>query len=188
MSAEERTTTAADWAVDDWVDCGAEGRFMVDGDKEQLLRCRSEVFGGDGAAKARRFFAQTAENVLRWRPEIIGHFDLIVKNNADGALFDEESRAYRDAALEALHVCAQTGAVFEVNTGGVYRGYRTQPYPAPFLLRELRRIGARVTVNADAHETAALTYGLAEARALLRGLGFAEAAVLRAGALVDEAL
>ncbi|MFQ9901556.1 MAG: hypothetical protein ACLRWF_07755 [Ruthenibacterium sp.] len=31
---------------------------------------------------------------------MIGHFDLVVKPNARGALFDEESPAYRAAALE----------------------------------------------------------------------------------------
>ena len=100
---------------------------------------------------ARQFYALTAENAKRYRPEIIGHFDLIVKNNEDGLLFDEESPAYRAAALESLHRCHATGGIFELNTGGIFRGYRKTPYPADFLLRELTAIGGRVTVNGDAH-------------------------------------
>lgn len=79
---------------------------------------------------------------------------------------------YRQAALESLHRCLDTGAVFELNTGGIFRKYRSTPYPADFLLRELCAKHARITVNADAHETAALRFWFDEALELLETVGF----------------
>ncbi|MEI3580462.1 MAG: hypothetical protein V8Q30_11065 [Acutalibacteraceae bacterium] len=127
----------------------------------------------------------TAENAVT-RPDIIGHFDLIIKNNAGGRLFDEESRQYRQAALESLHRCLDTGAVFELNTGGIFRKYRSTPYPADFLLRELCAKHARMTINADAHETAALRFWFDEALELLETVGFGSVWVWENGRIPGE--
>ena len=137
---------------------------------------------------AKGFYALTAKNALENKPDIIAHFDLIVKNNADGAFFDEESPAYRAAALEALHACMETGAVFELNTGGMFRGYRKMPYPAPFLLEELQRCGARVMVNADAHTPEAVDFWFGEAVDLLKQTGFSTVTVLQNRKFVDKLL
>ncbi len=106
-------------AVHDFHDAAQNRYYWVDGDVQNLQACKAEMFGGDGLALAKGFYALTAKNALENKPDIIAHFDLIVKNNADGAFFDEESPAYRAAALEALHACMETGAVFELNTGGM---------------------------------------------------------------------
>ena len=122
------------------------------------------MFGKNGLAYAKAYYAAVAENALRTRPDVIGHFDLVVKPNARGALFDEESPAYRAAALEALDACCEAGAILEVNTGGVFRGWRSTFYPAPFLLRRAAEKGMRATVSADAHCAEALCFGFAAAR------------------------
>ncbi len=167
----------------------ATGRYyLVDGPKSDLAACRDELFGGDGLAMAERFFELTVENVRTYRPDIIGHFDLIVKNNAANDLFDETSSRYREMALAALRRCADTGCVFEINTGGMFRGYRDTPYPAAFLLEELARLGARVTVSADAHETRALRFEFGPALELLKKAGFASVAVWENGRFVDKLL
>ena len=146
----------------------ATGRYYaVDGAPEALDACVAQMFGGDALAMARAYYALVAENVRKYRPEIIGHFDLVKKNNCGGHLFDEADPVYRTAALEALDACAATGAVFEVNTGGMFRGYCGEPYPSRFLLEALRKSGARVTVNADAHCTEAVRFRFDETLALL---------------------
>ncbi len=59
----------------------------------------------------------------------------------------------------------------EVNTGGVFRGWRSTFYPAPFLLRRAMEKGMRATISADAHCAEALCFGFA-AREMLRCAGF----------------
>lgn len=162
--------------------------YAVDGAPEDLDACVERMFGGDAIAMARAYYALVAENARRCRPEIIGHFDLVKKHNRQNRLFREDDPAYRAAALEALAACADTGAVFELNTGGIFRGCCAEPYPARFLLEALCARGARVTVNGDAHCTGALTYWFPEALALLRDVGFSRVSVWEAGAFVERPL
>ena len=175
-------------SVHELQDEGTGRRYPVDGPLPLALECKERVFHGDGLAMARQFYALTAENAERYRPEIIGHFDLIVKNNEDGLLFDEESPAYRAAALESLHRCHATGGIFELNTGGIFRGYRKTPYPADFLLRELAAIGGRVTVNGDAHTTSAINFWFSEALELLKASGFSTVWLWEDGGFHEHAI
>ncbi|MBD5094489.1 MAG: histidinol-phosphatase [Subdoligranulum sp.] len=168
---------------------GAAGKYYaMDGPAEMVDECARQEFGGDTLAMVRAYYALVAENARRYRPEVIGHFDLVKKNNGQNRLFCEDDPAYRAAALEALKVCADTGAVFELNTGGIFRRICEEPYPARFLLEALCARGARVTVNGDAHCTGALTFWFDEALALLRDVGFGSVAVWENGAFVDRPL
>lgn len=169
-------------------DKAADRFYGVDWDEDTAQSCIKEMFGQNGLAYAKAYYAAVAENALRTRPDVIGHFDLVVKPNARGALFDEESPAYRAAALEALDACCEAGGILEVNTGGVFRGWRSTFYPAPFLLRRAAEKGMRATVNADAHCAEALCFGFAPAREMLRQAGFSSVWVLRGGAFCEEAL
>lgn len=169
-------------------DKGTDRFFGVDWDEATAQSCIKEMFGQNGLAYARAYYEAVAENALRTRPDVIGHFDLVVKPNARGVLFDEESPAYRAAALEALDACCEAGAILEVNTGGVFRGWRSTFYPASFVLRRAKEKGMRAMINADAHCAEALCFGFEAAREMLREAGFRSVAVLRGGSFVDEAL
>lgn len=162
--------------------------YPVDGTRSAVQGCIDEMFGGDGQAFAEAFFALTAQNAEQYRPDIIGHFDLLCKNNADKALFDDTTPAYRRAALDALHRCAACGSIFEVNTGGMARGYMQRPYPDMFLLRELAGMGARVMLSADCHNAQYIAYAFDEARALLREAGFAQLTQMDSGQFVSVPL
>ncbi len=167
----------------------ASGAYcVVDGSLRELKQYIDTMFGGDVMAMVRAYYALVAEHALRDRPEIIGHLDLVKKNNKGGCLFDEDGAAYRQAALETLDICAGTGAIFEINTGGLFRGYCAEAYPARFLLEAMCERGARVTVNADAHCTAALCYAFEESLAMLREIGFSSVVVLENGRFTDKPL
>lgn len=145
---------------------------VVDGNPEDLLAYVNEYCGGDGLAMARQYFELLRDDVLAWRAPIIGHFDLVRKNNAWLRLYDEESAAYRRLALDALRPLAETGALLEVNTGAMARGCLSTPYPEAFLLREWRTWGGEVIVNSDCHDARFLDAFFSEAEALLISLGF----------------
>lgn len=175
-------------AVHEIHDDTGERHWPVDGAAACLADCRDTLFGGDSMALVRRFYALTVQNAQESHGDILAHFDLVCKNNLNGVFFDENSPTYRTIALEALDACAETGAIFEVNTGGMYRGYFNRAYPAPFLLRRLREKGARVMLSADAHCVEALTYGFVEAREMLRSIGFDTLTVLQNGVFVQKPL
>jgi histidinol-phosphatase (PHP family) len=77
--------------------------------------------------------------------------DLVKKNNAANRFFDEQSAAYMRRAEEAVRAAASGGFVVEVNTGGINRGYLTEPYPSLAIVRLLRQYHVPVMISADAH-------------------------------------
>ena len=152
------------------------GDFVaIDGDAAPLKKYVDERCGGDGLMMARQYYESLRDYVVKERPPIIGHFDLVRKNNAVLRLFDEESKAYRRLALDALRPMADSGALLEVNTGAMARGYLTSPYPAPFLLKEWKSWGGEVTVTSDCHDARYLDAYFNEAEELLRSLGYTHA-------------
>ncbi len=159
-------------AVHDIYDKNSGKYYWVDGDTNTLKTCINDMFEGDGMALCRHFYELTAENAIKYKPDIIAHFDLVVKNNEGSVFFDEESALYKKYALESLNECIKTGAVFELNTGGIFRNYRRTPYPSMFLLKELCKKDVRVTISSDSHCTAAIGFMVQQAKEILREAGF----------------
>ena len=85
-----------------------------------------------------------------------------------------------ELAIEAAEALAGKIPFFEVNTGAISRGYRTTPYPAPFLLKELHRLGYGAVISSDCHDKRALDCWYPEAAGLLLAHGFREIYVLTA--------
>ncbi|MBR3016073.1 MAG: histidinol phosphate phosphatase [Clostridia bacterium] len=144
----------------------------VDGRPEDLRRYTDLYCGGDGLMMAAQYFSLLRGDVLAMKPQIIAHFDLVRKNNAVLRLYDEDSPPYRRLALDALRPLRDTGALLEVNTGAMARGYLKTPYPAPFLLKEWLSWGGEVIINSDCHDMRYLDYGFSDAQALLLSLGY----------------
>lgn len=137
-----------------------------------------EHYAGDGLAFARDYYAHLAELPKHGSFDIVGHFDLCDKHGKNADFFDTESRAYREAAIGAAEALAGKIPYFEVNTGCMPRGYRPFPYPAPFLLPELRRLGFGAVISSDCHNADYLDAGFEAAAELLRAAGFREYYIL----------
>lgn len=153
----------------------------VDGDPVLLRRYVDEVYHGDGLAMARDYFAIEVKALLRDRPQIIGHFDLLRKYAARLSLFDEADPAYRRLALSALERAFPCGGVLEINTGGMARGYLTNPYPTLELLCAWRELGGSITLTSDCHDRRYLAHAFPQAAALARQAGFRTALQLGVG-------
>lgn len=162
------------------------GRYVaIDGSAEDFLNARDSVYGGNALDLVKEYF----ENMVlaaEKKPDVLGHFDLIVKNNLENRFFDEESREYTEAALQALRACNSQGVVFEVNTGAVVKKRRSLPYPAPFLLKELCDIGGRVTLSADCHNAAFITGELDTALKLVKNAGFKKICLWEKGGFIEK--
>lgn len=167
----------------------ARGRtHIVDGSPGRLARAVEEGFKGDALACVAAYYDQLADYALSLRPTIVGHFDLITKYCEKKPLFDTESAEYRAIASAALQRLLKAGLVLEVNTGAISRGWRTAPYPAAFLLRQIAEAGGQVTLTADAHAADTLTCAFDEALALVRHCGFDHVLTLTREGFVPFAL
>ena len=78
----------------------------------------------------------------------------------------------------ALAVAKEHDCRLEVNTGGVYRGYRKDFYPGAWLLGEWQKMGGKVIITSDSHDINSLTYGFDEAAAAIKAAGFTSVQVL----------
>ena len=151
--------------------------YEIDFRPQDLWDCINDDFDADPLAAVEAYFAEV-EKVAAQKPDILAHIDLIKKLNANGEFFDEESPRYKAAALKALQAAKDNDCLLEVNTGGVYRGYRKDFYPGPWLLGEWQKMGGKVIITSDSHDINSLTYGFDEAAAAIKAAGFTSVEVL----------
>lgn len=172
-----------------YIELPGSGRFAVDYDADQVAEWLSRYSGAGDAGRA--FYETYYDNLARLIElggfDILGHFDLVRKNNAAGTegkgrWFDESSAGYLDAAFAAARLLKGKDIVAEINVGGMSRGKVDSPYPTLPILKELRSLGVRITFSADAHAPAHLGAHLDDARDLARAAGYRSVAVLTRGA------
>ncbi|MBQ9211229.1 MAG: histidinol-phosphatase [Clostridia bacterium] len=130
-----------------------DGYYLcVDWMPERMERDCETYFGGDWYALTEAFFQLEADVVRRTKCDIIGHFDLVSKFNEQRRWFDPAHPRYRAAWQGAAETLLRTGKTFEVNTGAISRGYRTDAYPAKEIRTYLKEKGAKLILSSDAHQ------------------------------------
>ena len=144
----------------------------------ECQRIIDEYFDGNGLVFAKEYYRQLSSLCEYGDFDIIGHFDLITKNNSGNRLFDEESKDYLSAALETMEHLRGRIPFFEVNTGVIARGYRTRPYPTIKLLKAFRQMHFGAVISSDCHDGRFLDSGFEEARNILDLCGFSERYIL----------
>lgn len=154
--------------------------LFVDWSADRVIDQIEKYFDGDSLSYAESYYQAVAELPDYGPFDILAHFDLVTKFSEQyPELIDTEHPRYRAAAIGALEALAGRVKYFEVNTGAISRGYRTTPYPAPFLLEQMRRLGFRPVISSDCHDRNFLDCGYDEARQLLRQAGFTHHYVLK---------
>ena len=154
-----------------------EGIKSIDQSPTVYLENVQRFFGGDHMALARAYYETYAECISENRPDILGHFDLVTKFG----YIDEGAPEYRKMALETLDACLEVCDLVEMNTGAISRGYRREPYPAIFLLDEIKARGGRIILSADSHNKNNLICCFDECAELLRSRGFNSIVALTGG-------
>jgi histidinol-phosphatase (PHP family) len=142
--------------------------YPLDSNEELHRKAVETLFGGNYLELAKRYFYLLTEHVIKQKTDIVGHFDLITKYS----LAPEDHPEYMDAALEAIREIVKHCNLFELNTGAIARGLRTVPYPAPFMVDEIKRLGGRFIMNSDCHYRAKLTCWFDEGEKFLASHGF----------------
>lgn len=148
------------------------GEFVdIDGSVRSYEKAIRELYRGSAMDMVKAYYENMVK-VSEKQPTVMGHFDLIVKNNRSGLYFDEESDEYMETAEQALAACLENCRVFEINSGALVKAGRKEPYPAPFLLQKLQKLGGQVTLTADCHNAMLLTAGLDRTAAEAKAAGF----------------
>ncbi|MBR6472254.1 MAG: hypothetical protein IKS99_00795 [Firmicutes bacterium] len=156
-----------------------DGAYIyVDYGLDTLNWALENVFGGDPLALAAAYFEDEGRIVCDTDCDIVGHFDLLLKFNERERIFDEDSpryKAVRDRALERIFSDFRAWGrrpLFEVNTGAMAKGYRTEPYPSKDSLSLIRDMGGSLIINSDCHQADKLDYAFDEAVKYVTEAGF----------------
>ena len=144
----------------------------IDGGASGQKQGCEEYYGGDYYALAEGYYETVADVAKKTNADIIAHFDLVVKYNFGGKLFDETHTRYRKAALDAMGEILKDCNLFEVNTGAMYRFGKSEPYPSIFLLKELHKRGGEVILSSDSHDAASICHKFDEMKELLKTIGY----------------
>lgn len=153
-----------------------------------LETARDRVAGGDMQRLVEEYYAVFLDFLAAYRPSIVGHIDLITKLNGDGVYFDETSAWYRALLARVAERLGALAIPVEVNTGGILRGYRREPYPSRAFLHLLHKQEVPVLLASDAHSADALDFWFTEAEALLCEVGYRTVKQLHDGHWVDVVL
>ena len=134
-----------------WIRMEDGHRLAVDWTPEKLEAGCKKYFAEDWYALTDAYYTLVADVVRKTECDLIGHFDLQTKFNEQKKWFDPCHPRYRSAWKKAADALLQTGKPFEINTGGISRGYRTDAYPSQEIRLYLRSRGGKMILSSDAH-------------------------------------
>ncbi len=146
----------------------------VDESADATARCISGHFGGDADAYAKAYFTEIKKVAAKDGVGIVGHFDLLTKFDEQRRFFTPPTKVYMEAALDAMETLVKADKVFEINTGAISRGYRSEPYPSRELLCALSEMGGKITISADTHHVSSVACAFEQAEKIARACGFKE--------------
>lgn len=143
----------------------------VDESPAHLRAAAERHFGGDLLRFAEVYYETVSQVAEKTGCGLIGHFDLIAKFNEGGRLFNEADPRYVEAWQTAADRLLTGGVPFEINTGAIFRGYRTAPYPSLPIVRYLAERGARFVLSGDAHAPDGLCFDFVRRRREAEAVG-----------------
>ena len=131
-------------------------RVPVDHSPELLEKGIAEHFAGSAEAFVRAYFAQQRDMLAKFDFDVLGHPDLVRKFNAKRPYFDEGAPWYLEEVEATADAAAASGALVEVNTGAISRGWLDDAYPSAHFRGLLRARGVRFVLSSDAHSADAI--------------------------------
>lgn len=148
----EADTSAYDYVIGSvhYLKLGEE-YIPVDETPEILQGAAEWYFGGDMYLLVEEYYKTVQAIPEKTGADIIGHFDLISKFNERKKLFSEEDPRYEQAWKGAVDRLLASGIPFEINTGGISRGYKSVPYPNEKMLQYILSRGGKTILSSDSH-------------------------------------
>lgn len=151
------------------------GKFLsVNASEDNIIRLID--FKGSVEEFVSSYYESVRNMVRSFKPNIIGHLDIIKKYNHGDKYFSENQEWYQAEVLKTLEVIAKNRAILEVNTGGLVRG--EELYPSKWIMKEARKLNIPVLINSDAHRPEAVNAKFSEAREALLEAGYTEQMIL----------
>ena len=132
--------------------------LTLDYTPEILKNGIDRYFDGDPIALCEAYYEAVGNVAEKTGCDIIGHFDLISKFNESDVIFDHNDPRYINAWKKAVDHLLKYNLPFEINTGAISRGYRSDPYPSKDIREYIRSNGGTFVLNSDSHHKDTIAY------------------------------
>ena len=162
--------------------------YCVDNTPELFEVAISEYSNNDESEFIKAYYDNVTNMIITQKPDILGHLDLPKKFNKNSKFFDETSKWYTEKIDEVLNVIKDNNTIVELNTGGISRGYISEPYPSIDILKKIKNLNIPITISSDAHESKNLSFYFKETIDLLKKIGFSECKIFIDGEFINITL
>jgi len=152
-----------------------------DGPLDGFKKGLHDIFGGDIKKAVSRYFELTRMMLDEDCPDIVGHLDKIKMQNSREHFFNETETWYRDELRSTLEAVAESGAVLEVNTRGLYKKKSAELYPGTWALEQALELDIPIMLNSDGHHPSEITAEFATAATILNNVGYTAATIIADG-------
>ena len=125
-----------------------------------------------------RYLELTREMIVKACPTVVGHLDKIKIQNIDNKFFNETDAWYQQEVKKTIDVIAESGAIVEVNTRGIYQNKCTTTYPSPWVLEYILQKNIPITLSTDAHHSDDLISEFTNTAVMLAQMGFQKLTIL----------
>ena len=145
--------------------------YPIDSDYNYFKMCL-EAFEYDVVKLTETYYSTFVDYILKRKPDIIGHFDVITKFDEIDVMRFLNNADYFKIAEKYIKKAIEADVIFEINTGAIARGIRKSPYFGEKLLSVLKANGGKVTLSSDSHNVDTLDFYFDEMEKILRDIGF----------------
>lgn len=154
-----------------------DGEYLiVDGSLEEIKTILEKHYNNDFDTFAKDYFETESLVLDKTNADIIGHFDLILKNME--RLSYTPTKRFFDLAEKALLRLIEYNKPFEINTGAMARGYRSAPYPHKNILKMIFDNGGKIIFSSDCHDKDYLDCAFDVAEKTAKEIGFTKQAII----------
>ncbi|MBU0743856.1 MAG: histidinol-phosphatase HisJ [Gammaproteobacteria bacterium] len=162
--------------------------YPIEGSKEEVKGAFEVIGKGDNRLCVQAYYQELVRVIKKYKPDFVGHLDVIKKRNYDNIFFNENDKWYRELVDRVLDEIEQTGIALEFSTGGMLYNSLTETYPSRWIINECYKKKIPIVINSDAHLACDIDAFFNETIIMLRNIGFTHHKVLRAGKWVDAEL
>ncbi len=155
-----------------------KGRLCVDYSASLLKEKIDTLYNGNSKKVVCEYFSLEREMLSKSNFSIIGHADLVRKNNNALKMFNEKDSWYRKEIKSTADAIKKSGVIAEVNTGAIARGYMDGVYPSDEFLALLNERNVPVTLSSDSHSKENLDFAFDKAIQAVQKAGYRELAYI----------
>lgn len=149
-------------------------RYLIDGSIDFYTTCLEEAYGGSIEKMITDYYETYLQMANGLKPNLLGHIDIMRKNNPDNRFFDERDAWVINLQETAAKEIKKLDLVTEINGGGAYRYQNNVVYPSEQFLHILKDEGVKLTIGLDAHSVEMVDSYYQDSLNLAKKIGFHE--------------